>query len=322
MWRRLSARSVGRLVARTLVGVALLLGLAEGTLQLLSLVVRDRSAPWSPGTTRHVLCVGDSHTYGAGVKPEESYPGQLQRFLDEEAPGVYSVVNLGIPGMSTTQILNRLPTHVSRLHPDIVIVLGGLNDSWNEAEVGETRVGWRGWLDGILVHTRLHRLARVWIHDRSLEREGKERGLQDARPTIDSPEGPLARNRTSTVDWGDVVERVEFKERSVGMRPDAEVQARLLRNYEAMAEYAHAAGVRLIFVAYLLDFPHMALPNQAMRSVAQRHGITVVESGKSLDRVPLEQRIWVWGLHPGAPTYREIARDVALAVSHPDTAAQ
>ena len=59
----------------------LLLGLAltEAGLQVASRLMSDRAGAWRPGSANRILCVGDSHTYGAQVEREESYPGQLQR---------------------------------------------------------------------------------------------------------------------------------------------------------------------------------------------------------------------------------------------------
>ena len=71
---------------------ALLAG--EVILQLASIFAPDRTSPWREGASERILCIGDSHTYGAGVERDESYPAQLQRVLDGLAPGRYAVMNL------------------------------------------------------------------------------------------------------------------------------------------------------------------------------------------------------------------------------------
>src|SRR5215467_5231062 len=42
-----------------------------------------------------ILCLGDSVTYGFGVDDGHTYPAELQRALDQTAPGQYAVLNGG-----------------------------------------------------------------------------------------------------------------------------------------------------------------------------------------------------------------------------------
>jgi hypothetical protein len=161
-------RRASRQIGGTLL-VALLLALgAEFALQIAARFAPDRSTPWRSGAQVRILCVGDSHTFGAGVEPEESYPAQLQALLDERAAGRFSLVNLGVPGMSTTQVRNRLPLQVARYRPDVVIVWAGVNDYWNTGETPGD--GSLGRLEALAIRSRLYRLVRVWLHDRALER--------------------------------------------------------------------------------------------------------------------------------------------------------
>ncbi len=84
-----------------------------------------------------ILCVGDSSTYGIGASDVNkfSYPRQLQRILDEKVPNKkIDVVNLGIPGINSSQVLNRFRKYLSKYNPDLVIVMIGINDPWNLEE--------------------------------------------------------------------------------------------------------------------------------------------------------------------------------------------
>ena len=49
----------------------------------------------------------------------------LQRLLDERAPGRYNVVNLGVPGSNSAEIVSRLPGWIARYRPFAVIVCVG-----------------------------------------------------------------------------------------------------------------------------------------------------------------------------------------------------
>jgi len=161
---------IARLAATGAIILVLGLVLAETGLWVAARFVGDRASAWRPDSTQRILAVGDSHTYGGGVEREESYPAQLQRALDDRLPGVYSVMNLGLPGMSSTQLRNRLPIWVQRYRLDVLIVWVGVNDAWNRAERGDEVTDAMARLDAWLSHSRLYRLVRVRLHDRNLER--------------------------------------------------------------------------------------------------------------------------------------------------------
>ncbi len=97
-----------------------------------------------PGNSIHeksqsyrIVCIGDSTTYGIGAsdRDEFSYPSQLQKILDNNIPDKrYEVINLGIPGINSSQTLNRYTGNISELRPDTVIMMVGINDPWNFEE--------------------------------------------------------------------------------------------------------------------------------------------------------------------------------------------
>lgn len=125
-----------------------LIGL-ECVLQLGSLAVHwSYSAPEparSESGLPHVLCVGDSYTYGLGASdPTHSYPAALQRALGANGGSAAEVVNAGYPGQNSRELLERLEAQLTRTKPGVVCVLVGLNDGWSRPErwSGETG-GWR-----------------------------------------------------------------------------------------------------------------------------------------------------------------------------------
>ncbi len=131
----MSSRRVFRLAGKAALACALFLVLIEVLLRLGTFFVYDPSAKgWRPDASIRILAVGDSHTYGGTVPKGQEYPAQLQRFLDEAAPGVYSVLNVGIPGMNTSQVRNRLPLHLARWNPDLVLLWCGVNNTFNQTE--------------------------------------------------------------------------------------------------------------------------------------------------------------------------------------------
>lgn len=79
----------------------------------------------SPASTRPVIvCLGDSITFGSGLKREETYPARLQQLLPD-----YEVVNAGIGGNTSQAGLARLERDVLVHKPKIVVMLFGTNDS-------------------------------------------------------------------------------------------------------------------------------------------------------------------------------------------------
>jgi len=82
--------------------------------------------------TIKILCVGDSFTFGHGAKKGYSYPEQLERILNNNNPThKFIVYNLGICGENSSQLVKRLPGYLEEYNPGILIVLTGLNNSWN-----------------------------------------------------------------------------------------------------------------------------------------------------------------------------------------------
>ncbi|MCL2494513.1 MAG: GDSL-type esterase/lipase family protein [Oscillospiraceae bacterium] len=86
-----------------------------------------------------VACVGDSITFGSGVKDKEqdAYPAQLRALLGEE----YQVLNCGVSGRTALSsgdrpyVNTRRYRHSMQAAPDIVLIMLGTNDSkpynWN-----------------------------------------------------------------------------------------------------------------------------------------------------------------------------------------------
>jgi lysophospholipase L1-like esterase len=78
-----------------------------------------------------VACVGASITEGAGLKPEQSYPAQLQKILGAK----WQVKNFGASGRTMTKKGDNpywtAPAfqEARQFNPDVVIILMGTNDA-------------------------------------------------------------------------------------------------------------------------------------------------------------------------------------------------
>jgi hypothetical protein len=130
-----------------------------------------------------ILCIGDSHTYGLPLPPEDSYPAQLEAALAARHPERgFQVVNLGIPGLNSGYVLNRLEAQLFQLRPQLVMVWVGINNLWNVAERGtpeleEGVAGAWGSLRRALLKLRLYRLASIaWYSSTGHQYDPEERG--------------------------------------------------------------------------------------------------------------------------------------------------
>ncbi len=87
---------------------------------------RDRSISKESGTFR-VLCTGDSFTWGAGVEQDEIYTAVLESLLEDSGLRA-EVINSGVGGYSTDQILLYLAGDGFRYEPDLVVYQACDND--------------------------------------------------------------------------------------------------------------------------------------------------------------------------------------------------
>lgn len=121
-WQRLALIALGVVLAM----LALEVGLrAAGVVWLWARERRNVEA-LTPGGTVRVLCLGESTTALGG---ESSYPRELERVLDRDGGGrTFSVVNAGIPGITTDVVLARLDELLDRYRPHVVVTMLGIND--------------------------------------------------------------------------------------------------------------------------------------------------------------------------------------------------
>lgn len=77
-----------------------------------------------PGIKR-VVCIGGSTTEMVWEKWWNTYPDWLQRFLGEE----YEVINAGVSGWTTAEMLINLQLRLLEFKPDIAVIYAGFNDA-------------------------------------------------------------------------------------------------------------------------------------------------------------------------------------------------
>ncbi len=91
--------------------------------------LRDREIPYerTPGTLR-VVMLGDSGTFGWGVRPEQSYSKLLENMFAEK--GIKAeTVNTGVGNFKTIQEIEYFLTEAYKYKPDFVVVSYFFNDA-------------------------------------------------------------------------------------------------------------------------------------------------------------------------------------------------
>lgn len=82
-----------------------------------------------PADTYRIVSMGGSTTYSSGTTTEESYPAFLQSILrDDYGYSNVEVINAGVSGYTSWEILSSFAFRVLELEPDMLIYYGGLND--------------------------------------------------------------------------------------------------------------------------------------------------------------------------------------------------
>lgn len=285
--------------------VLLTLVVLEAALQLGgALGVSNRAGELGVGTSSGaivILCVGDSHTFGASVRREGSYPSHLQRLLHTRYPAhEFRAVNLGMPGVNTAYVANRLERQILEIRPQLVIVWAGINNSWNAVETeawGTVDAGTA--LRRLLLSSKLFRLASVVWYTRSTRYTYKDRGTGYFFEPLD--EAPITQDRGERLAG----ERLEF-----GIAFDI----------ERMVETARALQLPILLVDY--PYPYEPIVVRAIQNTGERLGVPVIRTLDQQRRaiaeghsIPELVRAGA-GPHPTSLLYRYIAESMVPQVAH------
>jgi lysophospholipase L1-like esterase len=127
----------------------------------------------APETLR-VLVLGDSITFGDGVRYEDTYPARLEELLGSRMSGKkVQVVNAGVQAYGTRHAVALFRSRAMAFDPDVVILGFYLNDA---TDMEETIRHFEARLKGIEVPfparvSRLWEILHITLHARRIERE-------------------------------------------------------------------------------------------------------------------------------------------------------
>ncbi len=121
----------------------------------------------NPGPRPNLLriaCVGDSSTFGVGMRYEDTYGMLLEQRLQDALPSRYvETVLAGLPGFSTYQSIELYRHRVAELRPHVtVIYVGAWNDFSGAVEVpdAERRSTDERFESSLLARSRIARMIR------------------------------------------------------------------------------------------------------------------------------------------------------------------
>lgn len=175
--RRSRIAQAQRVAVRLVLWAAATLVLLEFTLRVGAYVISQRTEG-SVGKGQHrILCVGDSFTFGVGVKDEDKYPAVLERLINEHfSTQKYRVVNLGRPASSSGYVLHSLDRWLRVYRPEAVLLMTGWNCNDQDIAAYHARTGGEGGLTRIKLGLTLNRLRTYRLARYALAR------LQSAPP--------------------------------------------------------------------------------------------------------------------------------------------
>ena len=308
-----------RVLRQAIVAVAITVIALELALQLASLFAeplfaRTSVIPGSPDAIT-ILCVGDSHTYGAPLPEEESYPSQLQELLERRYPSrEFRVVNLGLPGVNTGFVVNRLKRQILELRPQLVMVSAGRNNIWNllhtDSEPSEDTT-WTS-LRRVLLHVKLFRLAAVLSTDVDFEPTESGHGRWQS-----SDQEELKREI-----------RNEFMRAKpfFGKNADTRVpldRARMIiqQDMERVVEMTRSFGIPVIWYNYPQRDGRRRTASEAIDAAGARLEIPIVRSEEDVVRALADGRtdkelfVWAAGPHPTALLYSYIVESMVPQIA-------
>lgn len=81
-----------------------------------------------------IIAIGNSCTFGWGVQYNDTYIKQLEAMInhDDRLPQV-EIINAGIPGYTSLQGKRFFSSDITRLKPDVVLIMFSWNDQWAAA---------------------------------------------------------------------------------------------------------------------------------------------------------------------------------------------
>lgn len=116
-------------ISLRVLGIASTLEARRGSGPATPALVGTLSPPPADPAAFRILCVGNSHTQGAGTVP---YPAALEALLRARHPArAFQVINAGRGNLNSAEVLELLPGLLTEYKPALVFVMIGEPNFWN-----------------------------------------------------------------------------------------------------------------------------------------------------------------------------------------------
>jgi lysophospholipase L1-like esterase len=243
------------------------------------------------------------------VERVEAYPAQLEALWNERigSPRL-EVLNLGIPGTSSSSLLRDYADRLETFEPDVVFLLVGANDFWTVPVPVDEDAEDESWLDALRRRSRFYRYLYMIRRNREAS-EVSEVSEVELTLTREDEQGKRYELRV-----GDRRFDSEWTRKS-SYDADADALA-LARNLASLVERSRSRGIAL----YVMTYPSGRVPYvQANRVIAE----AVQEPGRVFDlRGAFESRcetpecpeLLFEDGHPNAAGYRLVAETLVEAL--------
>jgi lysophospholipase L1-like esterase len=155
-----------------------------------------------PAETFRILGLGDSITFGIGVRDDETYLRRIEKALNAEYHDHprFEVLNSGVQGYNTRDEVIALEGRWIQLHPDLVVIFFYLNDAYNDIAI-------KNMGEDLGVHnepTPLARFSRVYdLIQHNRQTRAIRRRVEEiyAQKFFTDAEHVLPQMRSRDVDW-------------------------------------------------------------------------------------------------------------------------
>lgn len=275
---------------------------------------RDDEHSWEKREGRlRVLGLGDSFTFGWGVKAEESYLRQLEEELGGRTGVEVETINAGVPGWHLNHYYVYLKKLGLRYDPD-VIVIGYFLDDLN-ASVLETIPAEESYRQGVqfkggwLHHSRLYNFAKS-IADR-VRHENRYKRIPYLH-ALDERRAEWAARRAHLMT-------------EAGGQDDERYVAVLQEQLARLQKLAEAAGAVLI-VMYIPDLVQLHHPeaqhiNRVLSTLTNRIGIPFVDMTPVFEEAENLDTYYLWprDAHTNARGHRAMAGALATLLCESET---
>jgi lysophospholipase L1-like esterase len=248
--------------------------LLEATLQVGSFINqhilgRKHQTQWLTSHLR-IVTMGDSNTYGLYLKPEDSYPKQLEKLWNathKDQP--IEVINLGYPGSNSSRIVANIEAAINNLHPDLVLIMIGTNDSWTQPiSYAESSLisNKKNLLDWAKSHSKIYRMYCL------VARKKINEGELHVVTTSDPKQAESAKEKPATIDYQNL--HLDFSMTMRKPEDNFNSDETLLSNIAKLIRYAKASQQRIIFLTYAGNKSYYMQANKIINEAMHRNQYT------------------------------------------------